>query len=243
MSETFDTRQFLEPARALLRELESGDHAAAERRLEDLTRLRESSLFQEVGRLTRTLHDTLTSFQLDGRITDFVHKDIPDAHERLNYVVQMTEQAAHRTMQLVENTVPVSDALQQRAAGLKAEWDRFTQRQMDVNDFRTLSKSIGEFLTLAQDHSARIHHGLIEVLTAQEYQDITGQIIHRVIKLVREIEDHLVGLIRVSGQRGPAAAEKRTGIEAEGPQVTSRNRLEVVSSQDEVDALLSSLGF
>ncbi len=236
-------QKYLEPVRALLADIEAGHAPEAERRMDEITRLRETSLFQEVGRLTRTLHDALNNFQLDGRIEGFVEKDIPDARERLSYVVSLTEQSAHRTLKAVEQTVTLSDTLKQHASDLKQEWDRFTGRHMEVQDFRVLSRAIGEFLTLAQSHSTHIHQNLIEVLTAQEYQDITGQIIHRVMALVREIEDHLVALIRVSGQRTAVHAPTRGAIEAEGPQVNPKRRSDVVSNQDEVDALLSSLGF
>jgi chemotaxis protein CheZ len=235
-------QKYLEPVRALLAEIEAGHDPEAERRLDEITRLRETSLFQEVGRLTRTLHDTLTNFQLDGHLTRFVEQDIPDARDRLSYVVNLTEQSAHRTLKAVEQTVTLSDTLKQHAGDLKQEWDRFTGRRMDVQDFRNLSRAIGEFLTLAQSHSTHIHQNLIEVLSAQQYQDITGQIIHRVMGLVRDIEDHLVNLVRLGGRRPDDAQPARRSIEAEGPQI-NRRRPDVVSNQDDVDALLSSLGF
>ncbi len=237
---------YLNQAHALLDALESGSMDDAGTVLDDLTRLRETGLFQELGKLTRELHDTLRNFQVDARLSELTSSEIPDAKERLNHVITMTEQAANRTLSIVEQTFPRTEQLEKRAGELKAQWDRFRNRDMKVEEFRGLSKEIDEFLAWTADNATHIHHGMTEVMMAQDFQDLTGQIIRRVIKLVQEVEDGLVGLIRITG-RTVKKEEEPTGqrdIVAEGPQVPKvGDTTKVVSGQDEVDDLLSSLGF
>lgn len=239
----------LAQARQLVVELESGNSDEASQLLDDLARRRDSGLFQELGKLTRELHDTLNSFHLDSKIASLTEKDIPDAKERLNYVITMTEQAAHRTLTAVEESLPIAEELQTRAEQLQDKWRRFRQKDMNVNEFRALVPEIDSFLDLTSGHATKLNASLSDVLMAQDFQDITGQIIRRVINLVKDVEDNLVGLIRISGQRmAPEKAAKTTACKEDlsrgvGPQVPGLDTADVVKNQDDVDDLLSSLGF
>lgn len=237
-------------ARQLVAELEAGNDEAASQLLDELARRRDSGLFQELGKLTRELHDTLNSFQLDSRITSLTEHDIPDAKERLNYVITMTEQAAHRTLTAVEASLPIAGELQSRAEELQDKWRRFRRKDMDVAEFRALVPEIDSFLDLTSGHATKLNGSLSDVLMAQDFQDLTGQIIRRVINLVKDVEDNLVGLIRISGQRmAPADKAAKPGTSKEdlargiGPQVPGLDNADVVHGQDDVDDLLSSLGF
>ena len=241
----------LAQARQLVAELEAGNSDEASHLLDELARRRDSGLFQELGKLTRELHDALNGFQLDSKISSLAEHDIPDAKERLNYVITMTEQAAHRTLNAVEESLPIAEELQKRAEELHDKWTRFRHKDMDVNEFRSLVPEIDSFLDLTSGHATKLNSSLSDVLMAQDFQDITGQIIRRVINLVKDVEDNLVGLIRISGQRmappeksaaksGALSDELSRGI---GPQVPGLDHADVVHGQDDVDDLLSSLGF
>jgi chemotaxis protein CheZ len=241
----------LAQARQLVRELEDGNSDAASQLLDDLARQRDSGLFREIGKLTRELHDALNGFQLDSKISSLAEHDIPDAKERLSYVITMTEQAAHRTLTAVEESLPIASELQNCARDLSEKWTRFRRKDMDVNEFRELVPEIDGFLELTCGHASKLNSSLSDVMMAQDFQDITGQIIRRVINLVKDVEDNLVGLIRISGQRmtpaeksatksGSLSDELSRGI---GPQVPGLDHADVVHSQDDVDDLLSSLGF
>jgi chemotaxis protein CheZ len=232
----------VEQARLLLARLEAGDEAAAATALDALTRLRESELFQEIGKLTRELHDTLNAFRLDSRVASLANVDIPDAKDRLHYVVRMTEQAATVTLNRVEESRPICKTQRERSAALAASWNRFLNREMGVEEFRQLAAEVGEFFAWTERNATTLDAGLSEVLMAQSYQDLTGQIIKRVIALVEEVEGNLVNLIRLSGQRF-APQTQSDAIRLEGPQVPGRESPDAVANQDEVDDLLSSLGF
>jgi chemotaxis protein CheZ len=242
-------------ARALVAELESGNSAAAEQLIDELGRVREQNLFRELGKMTRQLHDALNSFAVDSRIVAMAECEIPDAKARLNHVISMTEDSANRTLAAVENTLPIAQQLQERADTLHEKWSRFRNKDMNVVEFRDMSLQIDEFLLATRSQAGAMHTNLSEVMMAQGFQDLTGQIIRRVITLVQEVEDNMVELIRLSGgvrqeqkllHEEPASAPEaaQNVMRGVGPQVPGvGDGSATVSGQDEVDDLLSSLGF
>jgi chemotaxis protein CheZ len=236
-------------AKELVATLEAGDNEQAELILDQMALARDSDLFKELGKLTRELHDSLSGMHADSRIADLAEKDIPDAKERLNYVVTVTEQAAHKTLNVVEECLPVAEKLQANGKTLRDSWQKFRKKEMSSDDFRSLCLELDEFFDEASDQMSSIHKGLSDVLLAQDYQDITGQIIRRVIGLVQEVEGNLVSLVRITGQRMVASGdtaetkEEDDKIKAVGPAVPGVDTSDVVSNQDDVDDLLSSLGF
>lgn len=243
MVSTETSSDILEKAKQLVAFLESGDNEAAQEKLEQLADYSENNLFREVGRLTRELHEAINGFLLDANITDLAQREIPDASERLAYVITMTEKSANTTLTAVEESLPLSDELGEKAAALSGKWDLFKGRKMTVDDFRILSDDISSFLKIATNHSKSLHENLSSVLLAQDFQDITGQIIRRVIALVTDIEDKLVQLVRISGDKLPEEKYKSGADKLEGPVVPGVNQGDVVKGQDDVDDLLSSLGF
>ena len=244
-----DLEAYEAKARELLQYIEAGDHEAVGNALDDLTRLRETELFREVGKLTRELHEALKSFRLDGRLTDMVTSDIPDAHERLNHVIELTDNAAHRTLTALEEGLETLSSIGAEGKNLAQGWQKFRTRQLSATEFRDLSREMDGFFERLQSEGDELQSKLTDALMAQDYQDITGQIIRRVMKLVKEVEDGLVSLISISAQRtadeGKPAdkKDKDNGMELEGPQVPGQESDSAVSGQDEVDDLLSSLGF
>lgn len=235
---------YLEQARLLVQQLESGDAEGASRSMDALSPLQESHLFQELGKLTRELHSTLNNFQLDSRISGLTEKDIPDAKERLNYVIVLTQQAADRTLTAIENLQPLTDALASRSHALQMEWDRFRRRDMQVDEFRKLSGELESYFQWIGENVPAIQGNISDIMMAQDFQDITGQIIKRVINLVQEVESGLVSLIRITGSQlvKPVEIGSERDITAQGPAVPGVDK-GVVKGQDDVDDLLSSLGF
>ncbi len=253
-SDNDERQHWISRAKELAIYIEAGNEEQVNRLLDELSRRRETNLFQELGKLTREFHEALNSFRLDARIADLTQDHIPDAKQRLGYVISMTEQAANRTLNAVEGSIPLCEELSSRAHSLREQWSRFLQRALTPAEFRTLSRSLDQYLSRAEDDTVRIRDSLSEVLMAQDYQDLTGQILQRVVSLVNEMEEHLVRLIRVSGQRFtdvpiPKGSSYGTVEETDGPVVHGPHvpgtapEEEVVHGQDDVDALLSSLGF
>ena len=244
----------LQDAKKLVEFLEQGENQAANDLLDAIGVHSSVELFAEVGKLTRQLHDSLNNFQLDARIVDMATEDIPDAQTRLNYVIQATEDAANKTMDLVDSCMPMAEKLNSGFSELLPEWQKLRSRQLQLGEFNQLCKRMDTFLQQGSQDSAKLTELLTEVLMAQGYQDLTGQVIRRVIELVKEVEDNLVYMLTVFGgtdtkdgkprKDKPKKSDKQADtLKAEGPIMDAENREDVASDQVDVDDLLSSLGF
>lgn len=244
----------LEQARQLVVLLEQGRQAEADLLLSAVDTSMPNDLFAEVGKLTRQLHDALNDFQLDPRLGALATEDIPDAKQRLSYVIAKTEDAANRTMDAVEASLPLADELHSRIRGIRPEWQKLMNRTLRVGEFKVLCHDVDALLAQTDQDSEKLRELLTEVLMAQDFQDLTGQVIRRVIELVREVEESLINLVKMFGAPTKKSSNTQTdsvadgynladAVRAEGPVVDSANRNSVVSGQDEVDDLLSSLGF
>jgi chemotaxis protein CheZ len=201
----------------------------------------EASLYNEIGKLTRHLHDSLTAFQTDEKISILTRKDIPSARERLKYVVEMTEQAAQKVLGIIEKCIPISLVISQGASSLHGKWSN----KSSAGEKLVISSSTRAFLTSTKENATILHGCLTEILVAQEYQDITGQIIKKVIDLVQEVENNLLRLIKLTGSaNAPHDSDLDNDIKANGPCVPGIDD-EVVraAGQDDVDQLLAGLGF
>ncbi len=238
----------LDHAHKLIDSIESGDEDNARAIMDDLASLREMDLFCEMGKLTRELHDSLNNFKLDSKMAGFAESEIPDAQERLNHVITMTEEAADKTLTAVEDALPLSDEIKASSLELQSRWDKFKDRKLTADEFRELSRDLDEFFPKISTGTVVLNEKLNDILMAQGFQDLTGQIIRRVITLVRDVEEGLVDLIKMSGAPAKAneskAKETERDILAEGPVVPGvAHASETVDGQDDVDDLLSSLGF
>ena len=230
--------------RALLENAEQGNAEEAAKILDEVTRQREHALFNEIGKLTRSFHDALNSFRLDSRFANLAEKDIPDARERLHHVVTMTAQSADKSLTAAEESMPLCDNIHDHAMELDRDWERFRERNMSADEFRTLSDQLSSYLKRTASDSETVRENLNAVIMAQDFQDLTGQIISRVITLVDEMESSLIDLIRISGEKlTQTAGEEQEEEKLAGPVVPGVEIEGTVSGQDEVDDLLSSLGF
>jgi len=245
--ESILSERCLEQARALVSSIERGEEDAAVDHLREISRINETQMFQELGRLTRELHDTLVGFGVDANISEMAEHDIPDARDRLAHVINVTDQAAHTTLTAVEEAIPVCEELENSASKIELQWKRFISRDLSADEFRELSREIGGHLEISSDRYSKIKEHLNSILMAQDFQDITGQIIRRVISLVQDVEDKLVGLIKLSGSLDDEEYKRNENRSArqglEGPQVPGKESDTALKNQDEVDDLLSSLGF
>lgn len=237
-------------------EVDSGDISAAMRRIADMGEERDQNLYREVGRLTRSLHEALRNFhiQADSEEQREALSRMADASDRLDYVVELTGKSANRTMDLVEETMPLAGHVREEAADIRTQWQRLGRRDMKAPEFRQLYGRVDQFLEKLCEDSGTMHSNLSEILLAQDYQDLTGQVIQRVTALVRDVEENLVNLMimasdvdRITGTvhelPEAGAADDDNPNRGEGPQINTDSRDEVVSGQDDVDDLLSSLGF
>lgn len=239
----------LEQARSLVVHMEAGDTETVEKILDQLTGIRETMLFQKLGQLTRQLHDTLASFNLDPRLYSLAKEDMPKAKDRLDYVIRLTDEAANRTLTAVETSLPICDEIDEKAENLNNKLRNYGSDHILNTEFKDLLLHLTGFMQSSKQHTTHLRENLSEALIAQEFQDLTGQTVRRVISLVEEVEMGLVQIIKIAGTTMAAKenvslmASVSTGPELAGPQIPGHLDADAVANQDEVDDLLSSLGF
>lgn len=247
MSMAMVGRVSLEQAKSLVKFLEQGQQEKADALVAEIQNPINSELFAEIGKLTRQLHDSLINFQLDSRLSDLATADIPDAKERLNFVITRTEEAANKTMDAVESIFPVLDDISEQVHAVTPAWEKLMNNAIDVKEFKHLCANIDTLLITTSKETTHIHHLMTDVLMAQDFQDLTGQVIRKVIELVREVEISLINMLTAFGiSSEKAQAEpisKMNNNLVEGPIMNKEKRTDIVESQDDVDDLLSSLGF
>jgi chemotaxis protein CheZ len=215
------TQRNLQRLRPLLDRLTAavaaGDGPEFERVLDDLVHARRKDLFAELRQLTARVRQALEAFQVDARFAHMTKKDIPDARQRLTHVLKLTDDAAHQTMDLIERANPLVDSLVATAADPEAP--------------------------AVTEAAMRLRSNLSEIYIAQGYQDLSGQIVRGVITLVDEVEATLSGLMRIIGEgTGTHLYKAPVAANGFGPVVPGVAHGATVSSQHDVDSLLSELG-
>ncbi len=196
-------------------------------------------VFNRLGHLARELHDSLRELGYDRMLEDAA-QSIPDARQRLSYIAQMTEQAASRVLNATDIAQPIQDDLSARAEALAGRWDRMFANQLSVDEFKQLAADTrGYFVDAPAKHKATSAQ-LTEIMMAQDFQDLTGQVIKKVVELADNLERQMLAvLIEVMPEAKKAAAPE--GL-MNGP-VMDPSCGDVVNSQAQVDDLLESLGF
>lgn len=191
-------------------------------------------VYRQLGQLTRLLHDTLEQLGVIPQL-QMAADGLPDARSRLNYVARKTGEAAEKVL----NSVDAAKLEQHRIA----EQARRIGEAIVADPTRAVSAgALIDFVSEIDGASARIDRHLTDIMLAQDFHDLTGQVVTKVVTLAADLEDNLVKLLL---QAAPADLPPRAVESAalHGPVVDATGRSDVVSSQGEVDDLLASLGF
>ncbi|NWF52355.1 MAG: protein phosphatase CheZ [Nitrospirae bacterium] len=186
------------------------DYKGAENAIQNIMKKGQSGLYDEVGKITRKLHDSLTSFKesIDPKLKEVAIIEVPKAVDSLQFVIDKTEEAANKTLGVIEKYILSMDELASHIRNIKEPESSATY----LRGFKN-----------------RLEDDLTEILTAQSFQDITGQTLKKVIKLIRDIEEELIRLITNFG------VKIEQGVKTE---TVSTN-----VSQNDVDNLLKEFGF
>ncbi|MFC0324131.1 protein phosphatase CheZ [Halomonas organivorans] len=225
-------------------ETQSGDYQASG-----------DELVQRIGHLTRMLRDSMRELGLDKEI-ERAADAIPDARDRLSYVATMTEQAAERALNAIDRAQPLQDDLSQQAEALDARWAEWFAAPKELDEARDLVKDTRGYLARVPETTQATNKELLEIMMAQDFQDLTGQVIKKMMDVIREIEHQLVQVLidsvpqgetredmqrRADGQRENDAKRREDAL-LNGPQMKPEAD-DVVADQDQVDDLLDQLGF
>lgn len=202
---------------------------------------KQEAVFNRIGHMARTLHDTLGQLGYDKLVEQTVTA-LPDAKDRLAYVANLTEQAACRVLNATDIAGPLVDDIENAAAALGERWDKAFANQLGVAEFKQLAEETRAYLKDQLPTKTRATHAqLTEIMMAQDFQDLTGQVIKKVVALAQDLEAGLMGALL------DVLPETRRTEEVanlmNGPVVNAEGRTDVVVNQEQVDDLLDSLGF
>lgn len=205
-------------------------------------------ILNRVGHVTRTLHDSLSGLGLD-KILEQVAQDIPDARDRLAYVARMTEQAAERVLNATDIAIPLQEELASGATQMQKRWQDVMREPSLKSEYNLAADETLAYLAMAGKNTAETKALLMDIMMAQDFQDLTGQVIKKITGLAQDLEKQLVQLLI---DFSPSIPKKETdGHKADvsdgasllnGPQINP-DAVDVVASQEQVDDLLDSLGF
>ncbi|NOH81920.1 protein phosphatase CheZ [Vibrio sp. RE86] len=236
----------LEQAKQLVELLENDQQQEANTLVKGIYEGTSNPMLQEIGELTRDLHESIKHFSVDERMSQIANDEIPDARDRLQYVIDKTEVAANKTMDAVDRCMPIADNLHEGLLQVRPQWNELMHGRIELAEFKALCHRIDNLLSEVEGDSSELRGQLTEILMAQDFQDLTGQIIRRVITLVDEVEGRLVEILTAFSTTHLEDSNnnnKKASTDPEGPILNAQERDDAVSSQDEVDDLLSSLGF
>jgi chemotaxis protein CheZ len=199
-----------------------------------------NEMLSRIGHLTRSLHDSLRELGYDRMIADAADA-IPDAQDRLRYVADMTEKAASRTLAATEAAQPLQEQLSAEATALSSDWERLYGNDLSVDDFKVLAGRTRDYLRSVPDRTRETNQQLLEIMMAQDFQDLTGQVIKKMMEMTRKVEQQLLDLLLEH-----IPSERRAGLPATGlagPVIHGAATPDSVADQTGVDELLESLGF
>lgn len=198
----------------------------------------EGGVFNELGHLTRALHDSLRELGYDKDLQKAASA-IPDARDRLNYIATMTHAAAERVLNATEATQPVIEKVEAGAKNLAGEWQKLFDNKMDVDQFKQLAMQTHSYLLEVPKHTRQTSANLTEIMMAQDFQDLTGQVIKKIMEVTQNLEQQLLALLV---HHAPPSVNLDPSL-LNGPVVNASGRSDVVTTQAQVDDLLESLGF
>ncbi len=193
-----------------------------------------------VGQMTRNLHDSLRELGFD-KVLATATVDIPDVRDRLNYVVRMTEQAAQRVLNATDTAIPLQDRVEASANEVLEGWQATLNAPFSEANYRDMATLSMQCLSSIRGDTAATKQQLLDIMMAQDFQDLTGQVIRKIADLAQGLEKQLVQLL-IDYAPEEIKRETKCGL-LNGPQINPVNCSDVVVDQEQVDDLLDSLGF
>lgn len=194
-------------------------------------------MYKGLGHVVRAMHDALTMMGADASLAE-ASNEFPSARERLAHVAELTERAANTVLGKVEQTLPIQKQLSDSADALSLTWDDAKIESMTKDELLVLAKTTREFIGISRDNSLVTQQALSDIMMAQDFQDLTGQLIKKVVTLLERTESELLNLLVSGAPAGVVASQKKDDMLA-GPGAVGA----VLMAQDDVDDLLADLGF
>lgn len=206
----------------------------------DVDQTQHDELLSRVGQMTRLLHDSLRGLGLD-KLLERAAEDIPDARDRLDYVAKMSEKAAQRVLNATDAAIPLQESIDDQGRALAVKLAGLAESDVGIDQYRAEVANVISYLQMASANGRETKEHLIEIMMAQDFQDLTGQVIKKVTELAQHLEQQLVQLL-IEYSPDQIKRPVQDGL-INGPQVNPEGKSDVVANQGQVDDLLDSLGF
>jgi chemotaxis protein CheZ len=200
-------------------------------------------VLSRIGHMTRALHESLRGLGLD-KLIEKAASDIPDARDRLDYVARLSEQAAKRVLDATDAANPLQDGIDgidDCSTELIGWWQTLLAADAGSADWRALAERTVASLDASRAAATATKSHLMDIMMAQDFQDLTGQVISRITGIAQNLEKQLVQVL-VDFAPEEIKRELDNGL-LNGPQVKPEGKSDVVADQGQVDDLLDSLGF
>ncbi len=197
-------------------------------------------VINRIGHLARTLHDTMRELGHDKNL-ERATSSIPDAGNRLNYVATLVEKATERVLNATDAAQPVVEKIEVESQRLAREWQKLFDKKLDVEQFKGLVKQTHAFLADVPRQTKATNAYLMEIMMAQDFQDLTGQTIKKVVAVTQQVEKQLLELL-IENSPPTANPDAYPGM-LNGLVVNAAGRTDTVAGRDQADELLGSLGF
>ena len=190
-------------------------------------------VFHQLGLITRQLHDTLHQLGVMPKLQNAAD-GLPDARSRLSYIAKKTGEAANKVLNSVDRAKVEHNTI-------ASETRRMAEALMADPVKAVATGAVMNFVSDVEAATARIDQHLTDIMMAQDFHDLTGQVVAKVVSLATDLEDSLVKLLVQAAP--PEQAKMVDHSVLNGPVVNPEGRTDIVSNQGEVDDLLASLGF
>lgn len=194
-------------------------------------------MYKGLGHVVRALHDALTWVGADDILAE-ASNEFPSARERLNHIAVLTEKAANTVLSAVENTLPLQQSTTRKAEMLLQKIDTPQLAELSKEELIALTLQMHGFVQETKINSTSTERALSDIMMAQDFQDLTGQLIKKVVSLLERTEKDLLALLISGAPEGAVSAIKKEDLLA-GPGAVGGIQL----NQENVDDLLSDLGF